>query len=308
MFTKYYVATATGVPTERLQGYHASTRERTHAYALALPIPMIIWAVSSFVVACSLFGLGPATSLAVSSLCALLIFLVERLVMISPRKWYVSICRLFIALLTAVLGACAFDLVLFAPEIEGQIRTEAREKVEKHYEARLSKQETQVSQKKADWLTAQEAASCEADGTCGTRRGGPHKVWREKDRQAKQLRQDYLDAAQALRNLHAEMDTKVSEMATATSVLNDAGLLARLEALHRYTVHHPAAMAAWLMLFMLMVGLETVIILIKHAFGETVDDHIERSRERLHRHQVSEYVEARFSPEARARLLIDHAF
>jgi hypothetical protein len=61
------------------------------------------------------------------------------------------------------------------------------------------------------------------------------------------------------------------------------------------------------MLFMLMVSLETVVILIKYAFGETVDDHIEKSRERLNHHRVSEYVDARFSPEARARLIIDQA-
>jgi hypothetical protein len=307
MLTQHYVAAATGVPAERLQGYHASTRERTHAYALALPIPMIIWAVSSFVVANSLFGRSPTASLAVSGLCALLIYLVERLVMISPRKWYVSVCRLFIALMTAVLGACAFDLVLFAPEIEVQIRTDAREKLEAQYDARLSQQGQVVTQKKADWETAQQAANCEADGTCGTRRGGVAKVWREKDRQAKLLRQDYLDAVQAQQTLSTEKDIKLGEIATSSSVLHEAGLLARLEALHKYTVQNPAAKAAWLMLFMLMVALETVVILIKYAFGETVDDHIERSRERLNHRQVSEYVEAQFSPEARARLLIDRA-
>jgi hypothetical protein len=154
------------------------------------------------------------------------------------------------------------------------------------------------------YLKAQEAANCEANGTCGSKLRSVGPVYRELARQAELLRQEYM-AAQA--QLSAATQNKAQALAQwrATPPTGDkAGLLARVQALHAYTAHNTAALVAWVLFFTLVLFFELMVVLSKLVFGDTVDDELDRIRERISQQKARDYMEAVTSPVAGARALI----
>lgn len=276
-----YLCHVVGEQPEQVARFHPSTVKRIKAYALAIHIPVLMWAVTGFVIASQIFQMDDVASSVVAFFSAGLIYLVERLVLATPKAWFVNLARVLIGLVIAVLGASTVDLVIFDREVTQQlIQTgEARLRAE---HAQLTETQTQlVAQKKTDWDQAQEAANCEANGTCGSKMRSVGPVYRELARQADVLRKDYLAAQAQLTQLKSQHAQAIEQFRSAPQVVEKAGLLARIEALHQYTSSNTAAFVAWCMFFALVLFFELMVVLSKLVFGETVDDELDRIREHL---------------------------
>jgi hypothetical protein len=169
----------------------------------------------------------------------------------------------------------------------------------------MAQQITVINQKKADWLAAQEAANCEANGTCGSRLRSVGPVYLQLARQAQLLRRDYESAQARLEQLDSERKANLAAWKDSPRAIEEAGLLARVEALHHYTMSSTAAMVAWLLFCALVLFMELMVVFAKLVFGETVDDRIDRIREQLSRHKAESYLESVTSPLAGARGLLE---
>ena len=299
-----YLCHVVGETPQRAARFHASTVRRTKAFAIASHIPVLLWAVTGFVIASQIFRQSQVASAGVALMCAGLIYLVERLVLATPKVWFVNVSRVLIGLVISVLGASTVDLVIFDREIAEQLLLTGEATLLAEHGALLATQANTVAQKKTDWLKAQEAANCEANGTCGSKLRSVGPVYRELARQAELLRQEYM-AAQA--QLSAATQNKAQALAQwrATPPTGDkAGLLARVQALHAYTAHNTAALVAWVLFFTLVLFFELMVVLSKLVFGDTVDDELDRIRERISQQKARDYMEAVTSPVAGARALI----
>jgi hypothetical protein len=303
-----YLCRVVGEQPEQLARKHNSTIRRTIAYAIAIHLPVTLWAVMGYLIPSRVFGVGPDASAAIAVFCAGLIYMVERLVLAMPKVWYVNVARLCIGFVVAALGASMVDLVIFERELTVQLRADGETRIAGEFDRKLAEQQQAVEQKKADWLKGQEAANCEANGTCGSRIRSVGPVYRELARQAGLLRSDY-DAAQShLTALADERVHAIAEWRDSPKALEEAGLLARVEALHRYTASNPMAMTAWLLFFLLVLFFELMVVFAKLVFGETVDDRLDRIREELSDHKAKSYLEAVTSPLAGARELLDSIY
>lgn len=300
-----YLCLVVGETPERVAKLHESTQRRMKAFAIALHIPVTLWAVTGYVIAARVFHLNSQESVAIAAFCACMIYLVERLVLATPKAWFVNIGRLFIGLVISVLGASAVDLVIFEREVALQLRTAGQTRITAEYDLALTQQQGLVSQKKADWMAAQAAANCEANGTCGSgvRSVGP--IYQRLAKQAQLLRQDYEAAQARLESLAIERQTALTSWRDSPKALEEAGLLSRVEALHSYTMNNSAAMVAWILFFALVLFMELMVVFAKLVFGETVDDRIDRIREELSRHKAESYLDAMTSPVAGARGLLE---
>jgi hypothetical protein len=83
-----------------------------------------------------------------------------------------------------------------------------------------------------------------------------------------------------------------------------AGLLSRIEALHRYTLENRMALAAWSVFFLLILLLELMVVFVKISASETVDDLINEVRETVAAHKALAYKRAVTSPLAGAEELL----
>ena len=99
-----YMFHIVGEDPEKLNKWHRSTIDRTKAFAIAIHIPVLLWALTGYVIASTIFGLGAIPSIAVATFCSLLIYMIERIVLATPKKWYVNVIRLLIGIVIAILG------------------------------------------------------------------------------------------------------------------------------------------------------------------------------------------------------------
>jgi hypothetical protein len=303
-----YLCHVVGESPERASRFHISTIRRTKAFAIAIHIPVAIWAVTGYLIAYEVFKLSNTLSLLIAFGCAAMIYLVERLVISTPKVLIVNISRVAIGIVIALLGASAVDLVIFEREIQEQLSVSKREALEASYDAEIMQQIKLVDRKKEDWLQLQHTANCEANGTCGSKIRSTGPVYRELARQADFLRKEYVLAQKQLNKLQDAKKSAIDEFSTNGTSENDAGLLNRLQALHDYTDRNRWAFVAWALFFTLVLFFELMVVFCKLVFSETVDDELETIREAISQKKARDYMEAVTNPAAGALALIDGTY
>lgn len=307
MLTSVYLCLVVGEDVEKYQKFHPSSRKRLTAFALAIHIPVILWAFTGYVIANSIFQIGSATSLCIAFACSTTIYLVERIVLATPNNFMVHGLRVVIGLVIAVLGASTLDLVMFKREIAEQLQISYRERIQQDYEKKSAAIVESIEQKKSDWQRAQEAANCEANGTCGSRIRSVGPVYRELSRQSDILRNDYLRDQKNFELLTEKKNLRLDEVQEDLQKSTEAGLLSRIKALHDYTTSNPAAFVTWALFLCLVLFFELLVVISKLVFGETVDDELDRIRETISQDRARAYKEAITSPVFSAREMVKSA-
>ena len=301
-----YLFHVVGEDPAQLTRLHSSTIKRTMAFAIAIHIPVALWAVTGYVIALSIFELSDENSKMVALFCSALIYLVERLVIATPKVWFVNLGRVFIGIVIAILGASTVDLVIFNREVSQQLIASDRVKVAQGFDEQISGQSATVTTIKNDWVRAQAAANCEADGTCGSGVKSLGPVYRALAKQAELQRKDYVSASEKLEALKIKKTLAIS--ADSGAIVSKAGLLSQVQALHDYTLANRAALVAWVLFFLLVLMFEMMVVLAKLVFGETVDDRINAIREEINDHKAATMKAVVTSPVARANHLIDGVY
>lgn len=300
-----YMFHIVGENPEKLSKWHRSTIDRTKAFAIAIHIPVLLWALTGYVISSTIFGLAALPSIAVATFCSLLIYMIERIVLATPKKWYVNVMRLLIGIAIAILGASTVDLVIFDKEVSYQLKKSEERRIANDYENQMAKQSQALLIKKTDWLKAQEAANCEANGQCGSKTKSLGPIYKALKDQANVLQQDYAKAQSELDNLRRDKSLKLDD--AHKNIISESGLLARIEALHQYTLENRAALVGWCLFFSLILFFELMVVLAKLVFGETVDDRIERMREEITQNKAESYLQAVNSPLFQASRLLESA-
>jgi hypothetical protein len=299
-----YFCFIVGENFDKAKKFHPSTIRRLNAFALAIHIPVILWAITGYLIASKIFTLSVETSAFISWICAMSIYLIERIVIATPKSLYVNVLRMTIGLVISILGASSVDLIIFEREITEQLQVNARQRVIDDFDQKSASIKLSMEQKKSDWQRAQDAANCEANGTCGSRLRSVGPVYRELARQADALRKDYLVEQKNYEILNNRKLEDLERFSTFDQVNLNAGLLSRIKALHEYTTQNTIALAAWLLFLSLVMFFELMVVISKIVFGETVDDELDRIRESISQDKARAYKEAITSPMYGARELV----
>jgi hypothetical protein len=296
-----YLCRVVGESYDRAVHFHPATVRRMTVFALAIHLPVLLWTVQSFLIARCIFGASEAIAGVVAGVCGFIIYLLERLVVGTPNSRAVGGLRVLIGVVVALLGSSAVDLMLFDREISHQLRVEGERLLIQTHSQRVKQLDAEVERLRQEWLRAQAAASCEADGTCGSKVRSTGPVYRELARQAERLRGDFDQARMKAASQRDADRAELRAWKASLRVLEEAGLLQRLQALYDYIDGNPMARWVWALTLFFVVAIELVVIFTKFAFGQTVDDHIDLVRESVARHQADSYLEAMTSPYAGAR-------
>lgn len=150
-----YLCHVVGESPEAAARLHDSSIRRLHAFAIAIHLPVTLWAVSAYVIAKQVFGLETQSSVGIAILAALFIYWLERLVLATPKTWPVNLARIIIGFVIAGLGSSMFDLGVFEREITQQLRRSSEAKAEVEFDKALKDQRANVDRQKADWFEAQ---------------------------------------------------------------------------------------------------------------------------------------------------------
>lgn len=279
-----------------------STRLRRTATVCAVQLPIIIWALCAYMLASQLFGLNMWPSLAVAAGCAYVIFLVEKLVLSTPRTKWMFMARFVLTLLMSALGACVFDLVIFEKDIKAELVATGAAAYVQRMQPEITRKAQEVGAKDKAREAALQKANCEADGTCGSGKRSTGPIWRELMRQAEQKRAEYVTAAAELEALKSKVqaDAKVA----GEQAVEEAGVLKRLQALHDYIGANMPAMVWWVVLFLVIMLLEASVLLAKYAGGKSIDEKLHELHEAMTLHRMERHAQMLLegqTPHARLR-------
>lgn len=303
-----YLCLVVGESYQHAARFHASTLRRTYAFAIAIHIPVMLWAFMGYFLASRVFHSSNETTAAITLMCTLLIYLVERLVLLTPKGWLISINRVLMGFVISALGASTVDLVIFEREIIQQLLKQQESAMVAEHAAQEAQVTQNMIQKKADWMKAQEAANCEANGTCGSKIRNVGPVYREIAHQADLMRQEYIATQAHLAALQLANRKTLEQWRANPPSADTAGLLARMQALHEYTMQNPAALVAWSLFFILMLLLESMVVFCKMAFNDTIDDEIDKISEKIRRQKALNYMDAVTSPAAEVLSIVGASY
>lgn len=303
-----YLCAVIGETPENINKQSKSTRTRAVSFAYAIHIPVILWSVTGYIIAKNIFKLDLEPSLLVGAFSALMIYLVERLVIAMPKSWYINLGRLGIGLIIAILGASTVDLVIFDREVTQQLVRNGERRIQGQFNDEVKRQKIEVEERREDWAKAKAAANCEANGTCGSGAKNVGPVARELLRQAAVMGEEYKSAAKVLETIRADRDAAVTAYRINPTGVEEAGLLERVRALHQYTKRHKAAFAFWVLFFLLVLSFELMVIAVKFAFGETVDDKTTKLKEMLDQKKAENYYQTVTSPVFKANQVIAETY
>lgn len=278
----------------KFSNLHVSTKNRIKAFSFAIMIPVILWALTAYVIAAQIFNFELYGALGIGSIFALFIYMIERIILLTPKGWKIYIIRMLIGLIIAILGSATFDLVIFEKEITTQLIQTEKTRLNAEFLKEHAVYDNEVSQKKGDWLAAQNRANCEANGTCGSKKRSVGPIYRQLSNQADLLRQDYLSMQIKLDEITSQQEQIISNMPVISA--KQAGILTRIEALHQFITHNTFALIAYALFFCLISLFELMVVITKIAFKETVDDKLNAMKELYAAHKAKIFMDEELSP------------
>src|SRR5258706_4111298 len=219
-----YLSFIVGEDPRSVAGWHASSVTRVRAFAIALHIPVALWGIAGYLIGSRIFMLDALQTTLLATGCGVLIYMVERLIIATPKSWYVTGGRVGIGLVIALIGAGAIDLVVFDREVVQQLRESHEQRVRVLHEKALIAPLGKLVRARQEWMQALASADCEADGTCGSRARNLGPIYRELVRQVDIFRADYERALAEVERLKALQQDELRYSQEVNRV-NEAGLL-----------------------------------------------------------------------------------
>jgi hypothetical protein len=93
-----YLCLVVGESPQRAARFHVSTLQRTYAFAIAIHIPVLLWAAMGYLLASRVFHNSNKAATVIALVCAVLIYLVECLVLATPKGWLVNVIRVLMGI------------------------------------------------------------------------------------------------------------------------------------------------------------------------------------------------------------------
>ncbi|RYE58026.1 MAG: DUF4407 domain-containing protein [Sphingobacteriales bacterium] len=105
------------------------SKQKVVLLANTLMIPVIMWTIIGFLLSYKVLDCSLAVSIVVSIICASLIFLIERVILMSTGSQLMTRFRVTLGFVVALIGAIALDEVIFKDDIDSQLSLNKEEAV-----------------------------------------------------------------------------------------------------------------------------------------------------------------------------------
>ncbi len=253
------------------------SKQKVALMANALLLPVLAWAINGYLLTRQVLETSWGVALFTSFICAFVIFLVERIIIMSTTSEGMKRFRIVLGVCVALLGALALDEVIFKCDIDHQINKNKGQYAEKRaHEAGVSFDTLNgmagrlqsISQGKSNIGVAEQIAINEMDGKGSGVRG------------AGKIAQKKLDiAANRKIAVALEQQSYDSLILAKTTAMNLAreeakagykdGLMIRVKALFQLVFSDWGMGIAYVVLTVLMFCIEFIVVLVKSKTPES---------------------------------------
>lgn len=221
-----------------------------------------------------------------------------------PIFWF----RIFLGIIVASLGSISLDEVIFKHDIDNQVAyykqaevDSAVHKVETDYANQINLQQSIVNQKSNEWNKSLNDAKGEADGTAGSHQKQVGKIAILKMNVAAKQETDYNTENIKLASLTTSVDTaKAHAKIKAEADFKGSALLVRIRAMFDLIAKDKFMLGVYILFTLFLFCLEFLVVLIKIGSKNSIDEDLEKVREKLLRAKTQKTLdrsEIFFQPE-----------
>ena len=254
-----------------------NSRMKVNVLALALLTPTLLWAVTGFLLASEIKGFGFGKSMFIAAFMSALVFILESLIVRTPRNKTVKCLRITLGLFMALTGSFILDEWLFKEDIDRQLsilkstkKTEETARIKESLAAQLAEASEEVQVRYTDWQNALENATREADGTGGSGNKGVSGITRMKMQVADQKKQEYQHALNVKEEINLSLDEKLTGMENELDeTWQDPSLLTRMQAMFSLAFSNRAMLAVWVLITGILFILEFMVVILKSSWDDT---------------------------------------
>jgi hypothetical protein len=264
--------------------YRQSSKEKIILFGSILLIPVILWGINGYLMSKEIFGLGLYGSLGTSFTLSLLIYLIERSIILSTTNKLITRLRILIGSIVAILGSLTMDEVIFKNDIDNMMQTYKVEgvdsevkKIDDFYQnkrdsiSRIANQKFQIKEK------ARVDLQKELEGQANSGMGGDGPLAKIKRQLFDDAQKDYDDERQKLTNLQDSYnDERKYAKVDTREKFNDKGLLIRMKAMFRLIMSDWVSFCVFILYFTLVFIMEILVIVMKKFTPQSPDEELEK--------------------------------
>ncbi len=252
------------------------SRKKVIAQGTVIFIPVIIWFIIGFLVSTKIMQLNTGNGLLIGFILGLLIFILERTIIMAHGKSIINWFRVILGIVIATLGAIFLDEIIFAADIDHQIaiNQEAKQQhlidsISKKYDELITVSEMRVVERYDDWYKSVHEVAGEADGTGGSGRVGTSSVTTLKKGIAADLKIQYNDELFRRDSLLLEKTKMINLVSDKKNEPQQAGILIRVRALFQLVFSDWIMALIYVLFTLFLFSMEFLVVLIKAGWRKT---------------------------------------
>lgn len=284
-----------GEQYEYVKHYQPASKRKVSLYATCIMIPVILWFINSFLLISNILNGSLLIALTTGIIAASIIFLIERVIIMSNGSRPVFWFRILLGFIVATLGSISFDEVIFKHDIDNQVASyknssieNAGNDTENQYLNEINSQKSVVTNKGIIWNESLVDAKKEADGTGGSHQRNVGKIAEFKMKIANKKEADYNIENNKLTTLLSSVAIAKSQaQVKADTDFKESALLLRIKAMFELISQNGYMATIYILFTLLLFCLEFIVVLIKISSKNSIDEDLEKEREKIIRYRIS---------------------
>ncbi|RSK38955.1 DUF4407 domain-containing protein [Hymenobacter perfusus] len=288
--------------------FQPASKRKIILLASCLLLPVCLWFINGFLLVRQVIQGSLAAALVTATIAAVIIFLIERSVIMSRGNKVITAFRFMLGFVIALLGSISMDQVVFEDDISNRVASyrtaytaQEAARVDSSYRARIEAQQQLVSGKDKIRQEALAAAGAEADGTAGSGIAKVGRIARLKLQLAGDHEKAYRAEADKLDKLKAECANLArAAQDTARQDFKGSALLLRLKAMHELIRADGVMLFVYLLFTATFFCFEFIVVVIKAYSEKSIDEKLEEAKEQLilfRAHKILENTSLPFEPQ-----------
>lgn len=247
------------------------SKQKVALMANALLLPVLVWAINGYLLARQVLETSLGVALFSSFICAFVIFLVERIIIMSNTNGGMKRFRIILGICVALLGSLALDEVIFKSDIDHQIA-----KNKEHYAEKISMETglrfdtlngmagrlLSIRHGKNNVAIAEQLAIDEMDGIGSGIRGAGKITQQKLDIAAGRKNEVIIEQRSYDSLINEKIDVMKQAKVEAKAEFKD-GLMIRLKALFQLVFSDFGMAIGYILLTILMFCIEFIVVLVK---------------------------------------------
>lgn len=286
----------TGDSPQILKTHTPYSRKKIQLLGFLVLLPTFVWFINGYLISKELLGNATKESLLVGCICALIVFIIDRSIVISNGGKLIFVFRFLMGFAVAFIGALLIDSILLKNDVDRFLEEKysvlsEQKKLEKEaeYSDKIVIQDIKVSQAKVLWKELADKYQCEMDGTCGSRKPGHAKIASAKENLMLDAKADYESQFILLNSLKKEQSEEgIKAKNQMLSFAGKKSLMHRIENMHDMIRSSTSSIITYCVFFFIALCIELMVIIIKTATKKSSYELAEEMAENLNTIKLQE--------------------